>query len=221
MTGGTAERGRFSPFLIFIMLWNLLVYVPVVRWTWHTHGWLHELGVIDCAGGIVVHICAGTGSAAYSWALGMRLGKRRNRPHNTALSTVGVIFFWIGTTASIVSSTTSAMRAVIAVMNATLSTCTGALLWSLLDAYRFGSWSLLSFNSGVVAGLVAISSGASFVPMWASLLYGTVAGAVCYGATRLKHMMISMVELDDEFDVFALHVVGGAVGGILTAFFAT
>lgn len=168
-----------------------------------------------------MHICVGSASLAYTLVLGKRDGyltdRRLDGGHNITLMVLGTACFWIGTVGIVGSTLSPTIRAVVAMVNTNLAASTGAITWTMIDLYRVRKWSTCSLCSGVVVGLIAISPGASVIPSWAAVVYGFLAGVICNCATSLKYLM----RCDDTLDTFAFHAVGGLVGNVLTALFAT
>lgn len=217
ITGAFAERIRFSAYLIFVVLFSLLVYAPVAHWAWHPEGFLRKMGVLDFAGGTVVHITAGM--AALMGALIMR--PRHEKLHEPAnlpwvLLGTGMLWFgWFGFNAG--SALHANALAVQAFLTTHMASAGGMLTWMLLDWLYKRKFSALSACLGAVVGLVAITPAAGFVSVGASLMIGVFATVVSFYAVRLR----SRSSLDDTLDVFPCHGLGGIVGMILTAVFAT
>ena len=219
--GAVAERGRMLPCIIFMFVWSTCVYDAIACWTWNPHGWVARLGGLDFAGGTPVHIASGTAALAYSLMLGKRRGHGTHelnyRPHNVAHVILGTVFLWVGWFGFNAGSALGAnMRAVMAAVVTNLAAGVGGVAWCVLDWRLERKWSAVGFCSGVVAGLVAITPGSGFVPAWAAVVFGVVAGVVCNYATKIKFL----VGVDDALDIFAVHAIGGLVGNILTGFFA-
>jgi Amt family ammonium transporter len=220
--GAAAERGRMLPCVVFMFVWATLIYDPIACWTWNDSGWSHKIGGLDFAGGTPVHISSGSAALAYSLMLGKRRGHGTHelnyRPHNVTHIVLGTVFLWVGWFGFNGGSALAAnLRAVNAIINTNLSASVGGITWCLLDYRLEHKWSTVGFCSGVIAGLVAITPGSGFVPAWAAVIYGLVGGAACNYSTKLKFF----IGVDDALDIFAEHGVGGIVGNILTAFFAT
>lgn len=220
ITGAFAERMKFSALLLFISLWSLLVYVPVAHWVWEPAGWLAARGVLDFAGGTVVHINAGVSGLVAAMIIGPRLGfgKEAMPPHNLLLTAVGASLLWVGWFGFNAGSAGAADgRAGLAMLVTQVATAMSALAWMLVEWLRRGKPSVLGIVSGAVAGLVAITPASGFVDLTGALVIGAVAGVACYwGATSLK----SMGGYDDSLDVFGVHAIGGIVGALLTGVFA-
>ena len=218
--GGFAERMRFSAVLLFTALWSLAVYVPITHWVWGG-GWLAELGLMDFAGGTVVHIAAGIGALVAAVAIGPRRGFPDDvePPHNMTLTMAGAGMLWVGWFGFNGGSALAANGdAALAITATHISAATGALTWMLLEWIRYGKPSALGAVTGMVAGLGTITPGAGFVSPAAALLIGCSAGIVCFAVTQLMNLKL---KVDDALDVFAVHAVGGALGTILTGVFAS
>ncbi len=213
--GAVAERMNFLALLIFIAIWILLVYAPICHMVWGG-GLLASLGVLDFAGGTVVHINCGVAGLVAAIVLGSR--KQRSRPHNLLLSLIGTSLLWVGwfgfNAGSAVAANGSAGMAMLVTQ---IATATAGLTWMFAE-WGFGKKpSLLGILSGAIAGLVAITPAAGFVGPVGAFFIGLVSGIVCYWAsTKLKNKL----GYDDSLDVFGIHGVGGIVGAILTGIFA-
>ncbi|KAL7272585.1 ammonium transporter Amt1 [Rhizina undulata] len=220
--GAAAERGRMLPCVVFMFVWATLIYDPIACWTWNASGWSAKMGGLDFAGGTPVHIASGSAALAYSLMLGKRRGHGTHelnyRPHNVTHIVLGTVFLWVGWFGFNGGSALAAnMRAIMACVVTNLAAAVGGVTWCFLDYRLEQKWSTVGFCSGVIAGLVAITPGSGFVPPWAAVIYGVVGGAACNYATKLKFV----IGVDDALDIFAEHGVGGLVGNILTAFFAS
>ncbi|MXR37625.1 ammonium transporter [Craterilacuibacter sinensis] len=220
ITGAFAERMKFSAMLVFMTLWSLLVYVPVAHWVWAPGGWMFDHGVLDFAGGTVVHINAGIAGLVCCLVLGKRVGygKEPMAPHNLVLTLIGASMLWVGWFGFNAGSAVAADgRAAMAMMTTQIATGVAALAWMFAEWALKGKPSVLGIASGAVAGLVAITPAAGFVDAKGALIIGFVAGLVCYwGATGLKHML----KYDDSLDAFGVHGIGGIVGALLTGVLA-
>ncbi|MCD4485394.1 ammonium transporter [Chromobacterium vaccinii] len=220
ITGAFAERMKFSAMLAFIALWSLLVYVPVAHWVWAPGGWMGDKGVLDFAGGTVVHINAGVAGLVTALVLGKRVGFGREAmpPHNLVLTLVGASMLWVGWFGFNAGSAGAADgRAGMAMVTTQVATAMAALAWMFAEWATKKKPSVLGIASGAVAGLVAITPAAGFVDVKGALIIGLAAGAVCFwGATGLKHML----GYDDSLDAFGVHGVGGILGALLTGVFA-
>ncbi len=213
--GAVAERMNFSALLIFITIWILLVYAPICHMVWGG-GLLASLGVLDFAGGTVVHINCGFAGLVAAIVLGER--KKKSRPHNLLLSLIGTSLLWVGWFGFNAGSAVAANGgAGMAMLVTQVATATAGLTWMFVE-WGFGKKpSLLGILSGAIAGLVAITPAAGFVGPVGAFFIGLIAGIACYWAsTKLKNKF----GYDDSLDVFGIHGVGGAVGAILTGIFA-
>lgn len=220
ITGAFAERMKFSALVVFVAFWSLLVYAPVAHWVWEPTGWLASLGVLDFAGGTVVHINAGVSGLVAAIIIGPRLGFGRVSmpPHNLILTVIGASFLWVGWFGFNAGSAGAADgRAGMAMFTTQLATAAAAMTWMLIEWVKRRKPSVLGMVSGAVAGLVAITPASGFVGVIGAFAIGIAAGAACYwGATWLK----STLGYDDSLDVFGVHAIGGIVGALLTGVFA-
>jgi ammonium transporter, Amt family len=218
--GAFADRMKFSAMMWFIGLWSLFVYSPIAHWVWGPGGFLGGLGVLDFAGGTVVHINAGVAGLMCALVLGKRkgLGTENMAPHNLVLTMIGASLLWVGwfgfNAGSAVASNGAAGMAMAVTQ---IATATAALSWMFVEWMLKGKPSILGICSGAVAGLVAITPASGFVDPIGSLVIGVAAGVGCYwGATSLKRMC----GYDDSLDAFGVHAVGGIIGAVLTGVFA-
>lgn len=220
LVGGVAERGRVLPAVIFIFFWMTLVYCPIAHWVWAQNGWAFKYGVLDYAGGGPVEIASGVGGLAYAWALGRRRESElvNFRPHNVSLVALGTFLLWFGWLGFNGGSAFGAnLRAVMAAWNSMISAAFGGLTWCLLDFRIERKYTMVGFCSGTIAGLVAATPSSGFVEPWVALVMGITAGGICNFATKLKFLM----RIDDALDIFAEHAIGGIIGLIFNALFAT
>jgi Amt family ammonium transporter len=213
--GSFAERMKFSALILFMGLWLLVVYVPIAHWVWGG-GFLGALGVLDFAGGTVVHINAGVAGLVTALVLGKRkgLGHDNMAPHNLVLTMIGASLLWVGwfgfNAGSAVASNALAGSAF---MNTQVATAMAALAWMVVEWIERKKPSLLGLCSGAVAGLVAITPASGFVNPMGSLIIGAVAGVGCYiSAVWVKRIF----KYDDSLDAFGVHAVGGLIGALLT-----
>ncbi|MGC9178353.1 MAG: ammonium transporter, partial [Conexivisphaera sp.] len=216
--GAFAERVRYGPLLLFIALWSLLVYAPVAHWVWGIDGWLHEMGVLDFAGGMVVHMAAGTAALASALVLRPRHGFNGSvvEPENVPLVVLGAALLWFGWFGFNAGSALAAGGlAALAFTNTFLATAAAGLTWTVVTWLVRGKSSVLGAMAGLVAGLVAITPAAGFVDPVSSMAIGVVAGLATYGAALLRVRM----RLDDSLDVWAVHGMGGMWGAIATGIF--
>lgn len=220
LTGSVAGRMRFTPLMLFMAIWLLVVYYPLAHMVWGG-GLLYRWGALDFAGGDVVHISSGVSGLV----LALLLGKRRDyyqldfRPHNIPFVLLGtglLAFGWFGFNAG--SALAADGVAVHAFMTTILSGAMGMLSWILLESRLVGRPSLVGASTGLIAGLVAITPGAGYVPIWASLLMGFLVSPCCYVA--IAHLKVKW-GYDDALDAFGCHGVGGIFGGLMTALFTS
>jgi Amt family ammonium transporter len=221
IVGAVVERMRFSALLWFIGLWSVVVYAPIAHWVWEPGGWLAQRGVLDFAGGSVVHINAGISGLVCAHVLGPRNGYGRQpfEPFNLGLTMAGAGLLWVGWFGFNAGSAVAAdARAGLAMAVTHIAASAGAMTWMLGEWIVRGRPSLLGLCSGLVAGLVAITPAAGFVTPSSALLIGAVAGLACYwGATGLKRLL----NADDSLDVFGVHGIGGIVGALMTGMLAS
>ena len=220
IVGGFAERMRFSAVVLFSAAWLILVYAPICHWVWGG-GWLSDLGVMDFAGGTVVHITAGVAALVAALVLGNRRGfpQQAMPPHNMTLTVMGAGMLWVGWFGFNGGSALAANGdAGMAMLATHISAAAGAFTWMLAEQIRFGKASALGIVTGMVAGLGTITPASGFVGPGGALIIGISAGLVCFYATIYikRHLKI-----DDSLDVFPVHGVGGILGTMLTAVFAS
>jgi ammonium transporter, Amt family len=220
ITGAFADRMKFSALLIFTVLWSIIVYAPIAHWAWEATGWLFIKGVLDFAGGTVVHINAGVAGLVAALVIGKRNGYPAEPflPHNLVLSLIGASLLWIGWFGfNAGSALTAGPRAGMALAVTHIAASAAALSWLAVEWWLRGKPSVLGGITGAVAGLVAITPAAGFVDPSGALIIGLIAGVVCFwGATGLKHAF----GYDDSLDCFGVHGVGGIAGALLTGIFA-
>ena len=218
--GAFADRMKFSALLWFIGLWAVLVYAPIAHWVWGPGGFLNDAGILDFAGGTVVHVNSGVAGLMACLVLGKRrgYGSETMAPHNLVLSVAGASLLWVGWFGFNAGSATAANgNAGMAMAVTQIATATAALTWMFVEWALKGKPSVLGIISGAVAGLVAITPASGFVDPRGALVIGIVAGALCYwGATGLKNAL----GYDDSLDAFGVHGIGGATGAILTGVLA-
>jgi Amt family ammonium transporter len=220
ITGAFAERVRFEAYVLFISLFTLFVYAPLAHWTWHPDGILHRWGVLDFAGGTVVHMSAGFAALAGAVLLGRRKLERHEEKHTPAnlpfvMLGTGLLWFgWFGFNAG--SALSASGSAVLAFATTNTAAAAAMIGWLALDWVKGRKPSALGACTGAVVGLVAITPACGFVTVGQSLLIGLVAAGVSNAAMQLKHR----TAVDDTLDVFACHGLGGVVGMLLTAVFA-
>jgi Amt family ammonium transporter len=218
--GGFAERMRFSAVLMFSAAWVLLIYAPICHWVWGG-GWLGDRGLMDFAGGTVVHITAGTAAIVCALVLGKRRGfpDQQMLPHNMTLTIAGAGMLWVGWFGFNGGSALAANGDAAMAMFAThTSASAGAFTWMLCEWVRFGKPSALGAVTGMVAGLGCITPASGFVGPAGALVIGISAGLLCFIATNFLKRTL---KIDDSLDVFPVHGVGGILGTLLTAVFAS
>lgn len=220
ITGAFADRMKFSAMLWFLGAWGIVVYAPVTHWVWGG-GFLGDAGVLDFAGGTVVHINAGIAGLVAAMVLGKRTGygSENMAPHNLVLSLIGASLLWVGWFGFNAGSALGANGGAAMAMTVTqIATAGAALSWMFLEWALRGKPSVLGIISGAIGGLVAITPAAGYVGPGGALIIGIVAGAAClWGATSLKKAL----GYDDSLDVFGVHGIGGIVGALLTGVFAS
>jgi len=221
IAGAFADRMKFSAMLIFMSVWSLVVYCPIAHWVWEPSGWLAVKGVLDYAGGTVVHINAGIAGLASCLVLGKRMGygKEAVPPHNLTLTLIGASLLWVGWFGFNAGSAGAADgRAGMAMAVTQIATAAAALSWMFAEWVVKGKPSVLGIASGAVAGLVAITPASGFVGPSPAVIIGIVAGVVCFlAATSLK----TALGYDDSLDAFGVHCIGGIIGALLTGVFAS
>jgi Amt family ammonium transporter len=218
ISGAVVERMRFGPYVAFIVLWTLLVYAPVAHWVWGG-GWLMNLGVLDFAGGTVVHINAGISALVAAMVLGSRkdYGRQAVLPHNVPFTLLGAGLLWFGWFGFNGGSALAANElAGLAFTNTFLAPMATLVVWTLLDYARTGRATAVGAATGIVVGLVAVTPAAGFVSPLGALVVGAVAAFPSYFAIALR----SRTRVDDSLDVFAGHGVGGLTGALLTGILA-
>ncbi len=220
IVGGFAERMRFSAILLFSTFWLLVVYLPICHWVWGG-GWLGQMGLLDYAGGTVVHITAGTAAIVTAMVIGNRKGfpKTAMMPHNMTMTVTGAGMLWVGWFGFNAGSALSAGGdAGMAMLVTHISAATGAFTWMMIEWIRFGKPSALGIVTGMVAGLGTITPASGFVGPMAALVIGFAAGNVCYFATMT---IKNTLKIDDSLDVFPVHGVGGILGTLAAGVFVS
>ncbi|MGO8684974.1 MAG: ammonium transporter [Thermoleophilia bacterium] len=218
VTGAFADRVKFKSYLWFLVLWSLLVYVPFVHWIWGG-GFLAKHGVLDFAGGMVVHVSAGFAALASVFVVGKRkfLPGERGLPHNVAFVALGTGLLWFGWFGFNGGSALGANGiAAQAWINTDVAGSIGMCTWLAISWWRDGKPSLVGALTGAVAGLACVTPAAGYIPVWAAFIVGLAAGSVCYGAS----LLVRKLDWDDALDVWAAHGVGGLLGSILLGVFA-
>lgn len=219
IVGGFAERMKFSAMLWFSGLWLILDYLPICHWMWGG-GWLAQLGAMDFAGGIVIHINAGVAALVAALVLGKRRGFPNTAmpPHNMTMVVTGAGMLWVGWFGfNAGSALTADGRAGMAMLVTHIGAASGALTWMFIEWKRFSKPSVLGIVTGMVAGLGTITPASGFVGPFGALVIGITAGAVCFYATQYVKRSL---KIDDSLDVFSVHGVGGVTGSLLTGVFA-
>jgi Amt family ammonium transporter len=220
IAGAFADRMKFSAMCIFIPLWSLLVYSPIAHWVWAPSGWASQMGILDFAGGTVVHINAGIAGLMCALVLGKRVGYGSDNmaPFNLSYAVIGASLLWVGWFGFNAGSAVAANgRAGMAMTVTQIATAAAALGWMFAEWITKGKPSVLGAISGAVAGLVAITPASGFVLPGGSIVIGVAAGVICFwAATTLKHML----GYDDSLDAFGVHGIGGIVGALLTGVFS-
>ena len=219
VVGGFAERMKFSAMLLFSLFWFLFSYVPVCHWVWGD-GWLQKLGVMDFAGGSVVHVNAGVAALVAALVLGKRKGfpETAMPPHNLTMTVIGACMLWVGwfgfnAGSALAANGTAGMTMLVTHIGA----AAGASTWMFCEWIRFGKPSVLGIVTGMVAGLGTITPASGFVGPLGALAIGVTAGLACFYATNY---MKRVLHVDDSLDVFPVHGVGGVIGTTLTGVFA-
>ncbi|MGB3795916.1 MAG: ammonium transporter [Alteraurantiacibacter sp.] len=218
MVGAWVDRARFGWVIVFTAIWGLLVYAPVAHWIWGG-GWMGDLGVLDFAGGIVVHTTAGVSALVVAVLLGKRQGFPGPTllPHAPGMTMLGAMLLWVGwfgfNGGSALTATDDASMAII---NTHVAAATAALMWVLVEKIAFGKATTVGFATGAIAGLATVTPAAGFISPGAAILFGLLASIVCYYAIQLVKNKLA---IDDSLDVFAVHGVGGMLGTLLLGIF--
>jgi len=224
ISGAVAERMKFRSYVIFILLWATFIYCPLAHWVWASEGWLCKLGVLDFAGGTVVHIAAGISALVLALLLGPRRDVQRGQPvlpNNLVLTLTGAGLLWFGWfgfnagSAVAVEHPVAGGVAGLAFTTTQSAAAAAGLMWMLVERWHHGKMTSLGLASGIVAGLVAVTPAAGHIHPWAALVLGALASLVCYWAVQLK----SKLGYDDSLDAFGVHGVGGILGALLTGVF--
>src|SRR5688572_27751797 len=215
--GAFAERVRFGGMLLFSLLWLLVVYCPIAHWVWGD-GWLQKRGLMDFAGGTVVHLNAGVAALVCALALGRRRGfpETAMLPHNMTMTVTGAAMLWCGWNAGSALAADGAPG--MAMLDTNIGAATGAFMWMVCEWLRYGKPSVLGIATGMVAGLGTITPASGFVGPIGALVIGAAAGGACFIATSY---MKRVLNVDDSLDVFPVHGVGGLLGTLLTGIFVS
>ena len=219
ITGAFADRVNFKSYLKFLVFWSILVYVPLAHWIWGG-GFLQKMGVVDFAGGIVVHVSAGIAALASVFFVGKRKLKKGEKlaPHNIAFVALGTGLLWFGWFGFNGGGALAAKGlAATAFVNTDIAGSIAMITWLFISWVHEGKPSMVGALSGAVAGLAAITPAAGYVPAWASIIIGFLASIVCYLAVQLRIKL----DWDDALDVWGMHGVGGILGSILVGVFAS
>nr|WP_321465583.1 ammonium transporter [uncultured Desulfobulbus sp.] len=220
IAGAFAERVRFPAFVVFSLFWAILVYNPVCHWIWGSGGWLAKLGVLDFAGGLVVHATCGMAALASVMIIGPRKGYGQTNfmPHNLPMTMLGTGLLWFGWFGFNGGSALAANEVAATAFVAThLGGMAGMAMWTALEWVKLGKPTTLGAASGAIAGLATITPAAGFVGPNAAIIIGLIAGVVCYIAVNMK----SRFKFDDSLDVVGIHGVGGITGTLLLGIFAS
>ena len=218
--GAYAERVKFSAFLVFTILWTTFVYDPLAHWVWAVGGWMRNLGALDFAGGIVVHVSSGISALVLAILLGKRIGYNHKpiRPHNLPFTVLGAALLWFGWFGFNAGSALAADGlAANAFVTTHIATAAAGITWALIEWWHNGSPTLLGTATGAVAGLVAVTPACGFVNPMNAMLIGMMVALVCYFSVAI---IKGKLGYDDSLDAFGVHGVGGTVGTIATGLFA-
>ena len=221
IVGAFAERMKFSSMLLFSALWLFAVYVPVCHWVWSGNGWLFNMGLLDFAGGTVVHITAGVAALVAALVMGNRSGFPTTPmpPHNMTMTVTGAGMLWVGWFGFNAGSALAANgNATMAMLVTHISAAAGSLAWMTIEWIKFRKPSVLGIVTGMVAGLGTITPASGYVGPGGALIIGLCAGVVCFFMTQL---IKRVWKIDDSLDVFPVHGVGGVLGTILAGIFAS
>ena len=221
IVGAFAERMKFSSMLIFSALWLFAVYIPVCHWVWASSGWLFTKGLLDFAGGTVVHITAGVAALVAAVVVGKRNGFPTTAmpPHNMTMTVTGAGMLWVGWFGFNAGSALAANgNAAMAMLVTHISAAAGALAWMTIEWIRFRKPSVLGIVTGMVAGLGTITPASGYVGPGGALIIGLSAGVICFVMT---HLVKRVWKIDDSLDVFPVHGIGGVLGTIMAGIFAS
>ena len=219
ITGAVVGRMKFKALFAFIALWSIIVYYPMAHMVWGQGGFLAAIGSVDFAGGNVVHISSGVSALVLAIYLGKRRGynKATYRIHNIPFVVIGAALLWFGWYGFNAGSALAADGlAAHAFMTTSISAATALLSWMLIDTIKDGKPTLVGACTGLVVGLVAITPGAGFVPVWASFIIGALVSPICY---TMMNIIKQKLKIDDSLDAFGCHGIGGIWGGIATGLF--
>ena len=219
ITGSVAGRMKFKALVLFIILWSLIVYYPMAHMVWGEGGFLAEIGSVDFSGGNVVHITSGVSGLVLALTLGKRRGYDQGvyHVHNTPFVFLGAALLWFGWYGFNAGSALAANGlAAHAFMTTCVSAAAALVSWMLIEVFSEGKTTLVGASTGLVIGLVAITPGAGFVPMWAAVICGLLVSPICYFSVKL---IKGKLKIDDALDAFGCHGIGGIWGGIATGLF--
>ena len=220
ITGAFAERMKFGPFVIFSILWAVLVYNPVCHWIWGSGGWLAQRGVLDFAGGLVVHLTSGAAALAAAFIVGPRKGFRKESflPHNLPMTLLGTGLLWFGWFGFNGGSALAANGVAATAFVAThLAGMAGMASWCFMEKFRQGNATTLGAASGAIAGLATVTPAAGFIGPISAIIIGLIAGIMCYLAVSMKVKL----GYDDSLDVVGIHGLGGLMGTLMLGIFAS
>jgi Amt family ammonium transporter len=220
ISGAVAERMKFSTFLIFTVLWTTIVYDPIAHWVWGAGGWMKNFGVLDFAGGIVVHATSGFSALAAALFIGKRKGFLRESmpPHNLPMTVLGaglLWFGWFGFNAG--SALASGTLATMAFLTTHIAASSATVTWVVVEWFHRGKPTMFGAATGSIAGLATITPAAGFVAPLPAIFIGIAAGLLCYIALNVK----TKFGYDDSLDAFGVHGVGGTLGTLMTGLFAS
>lgn len=222
ITGAFADRMKFSSFIVFILAWSTFVYAPIAHWVWGTGGWIRNLGVLDFAGGTVVHISAGVSALAAALIIKKRVELTNGsdiKPHDITMVILGAAILWFGWFGfNAGSALSSGGLAVQAFVVTNMAAAAAALSWMAVSWLHNKKPSSMGIVTGAVCGLVAITPASGFVSVGSSIIIGAIAGLICYTAVVIVK---TRTKVDDALDVFACHGIGGMTGALLTGVFAS
>ena len=219
ISGAVADRMKFSAWMIFVPIWSLVVYAPVVYWVYGADGWIFNLPAYDFAGGTAIHVNAGAAALALVIVLGKRTGWPQNRsaPHNIPFVMLGAGILWFGWFGFNAGSALAANGgAAQAFVNTFIAGAAGMVAWMIVEMAKTGKVSTIGMASGIIAGLATITGAAGFVGSMHSFVFGALAGIICFYAIEAKFRF----GFDDSLDVVGIHFVGGALGSVLLGFMA-
>lgn len=222
VVGGSFERGRIVPSIIFGFCWATVCYCPIAYWTWNANGWLFKFGALDFAGGGPVHMSSGAAGLAYALVLGKRKRKgdmNVSKPHNVTIIFLGTMLIWFGWFGFNGGSALNAsIRSMVALFNTNTAAATGAIGYSLVSYFKNGrKFSVVAACEGVIAGLVGITPAAGFVSVWCAAAIGILTAFTCSALDGMH----DWIGVDDGLEVFKLHGIGGASGAFWTGIFAS